>query len=170
VTSAQEQATRFPSYRLCRVTVTIEPSCLEDPCHVWQGATVWGGYALRRVNGVRYIEHRRVWEEAHGTIPDGWDVHHLCGRRRCINLNHLEALPRGEHIRRHRSEPLPDGVARVLSMQADLPTRATVDHTKVYYERCQRGHELTPDNVVIFKNRRGRLCKTCRMMKRGRRG
>jgi hypothetical protein len=83
------------SYRLGRVEVRVEAGPLDTPCHVWQGALMWG-YPIRRINYVRRAEHRRVWEEANGPIPDGHDIHHICGERRCINPDHLEAITRSE--------------------------------------------------------------------------
>lgn len=168
-TRSRSEATRFSSYRLGNVLVTIEPSPLEDPCHVWQGTTVGGGYPMRRVDGKLQEEHRRVWEAEHGPIPPRWDVHHLCGRRRCINLQHLEAMPRGEHLRRHRSEPLPDGVATVVAVQAGLSEGGVTDHRRVLRTHCQRGHAMTPDNVIPHHSGRGRLCKTCDELRKERR-
>lgn len=157
------------SYRLGRVLVLIKQGPLDTPCHVWQGSTMFG-YPIRRVDGVRDRETRRVWVERNGPIPPGHDIHHICGRRRCINPDHLEALSRSDHLRRHRSEHQPDGVAAVLATQTDDDRDAVTDHRKVLNTHCKRGHELTPDNVLPHPSGRGRLCKTCRMMKRGRNG
>ena len=41
--------------------------------------------------------HRLKWEEAHGSIPDGYEVNHRCLNRACSNLEHLELLDGTEH-------------------------------------------------------------------------
>jgi hypothetical protein len=149
-----------PGYFLGRVQVLIERGPLDTPCHVWQGATMWG-YALRRVDGIRKVEHRRVWENAHGEIPAGYDIHHICGQRRCINLEHLEMLTRSEHLKRHRNEPQPDGVARVLAKQTDL--RNVAYAKPILSLTCPHGHAYTPENTrtVKTKGKPHRQCITC---------
>jgi len=77
---------------------------LDSPCEVVAGparnyATVWVG------GGKTYVyAHRKAYEEAHGPIPEGYDVHHVCGVKRCVNSEHLEAIPHAEHGFKRRRE------------------------------------------------------------------
>lgn len=48
--------------------------------------------------------YRELCEEAHGKIPKGSVVHHVCGEPACINLEHLEVLTASEHARTHASQ------------------------------------------------------------------
>lgn len=41
--------------------------------------------------------HVYIWEQHHGKLPEGYEVHHKCGNRACCNINHLEALDGREH-------------------------------------------------------------------------
>lgn len=41
--------------------------------------------------------HRRAWRLAHGKIPDGYEIDHICRNRRCVKLGHLQLLTRSEH-------------------------------------------------------------------------
>ena len=43
--------------------------------------------------------HRYVWEKERGTIPEGYDVHHLNGDRADNRIENLECLPKAEHTR-----------------------------------------------------------------------
>ena len=45
--------------------------------------------------------HRTVYEARHGpgSIPEGWEVDHICGNRACCNPSHLRVLSRSEHKR-----------------------------------------------------------------------
>jgi hypothetical protein len=56
-----------------------------------------GGYILVAFNGVQMLEHRMVWEQAHGKLSQGWMVHHLNGKRDDNCLKNLIALPQGKH-------------------------------------------------------------------------
>ena len=47
----------------------------------------------------RTTHHRYVYEQVHGKLPPGVQVHHTCENRRCINVDHLEALTISEHAK-----------------------------------------------------------------------
>jgi hypothetical protein len=42
--------------------------------------------------------HRFAYELAKGPVPDGFDVHHTCLTRRCVNPDHLESVTRAENL------------------------------------------------------------------------
>lgn len=64
-------------------------------CHRWQGTLSLDGYA----RAGKDLAHRRGWEEANGPIPEHVQVHHTCGVRDCINIDHLRLIDRSEHAR-----------------------------------------------------------------------
>ncbi len=43
------------------------------------------------------MHHRLVWEEANGSIPEGYEVDHICRNRGCQNIEHLQILTGTEH-------------------------------------------------------------------------
>lgn len=55
------------------------------------------GYLRVRLDGKLTMYHRFIWENAIGPIPEGYEVHHLCLNRGCVNLRHLRVLPIKEH-------------------------------------------------------------------------
>jgi len=77
----------------------IEPG--PGGCWLWRLKTDRGGYGLAWINGRGYRAARLAYETWIGEIPPGHDIHHLCQHRHCVNPAHLEAKPRGEHIRFH---------------------------------------------------------------------
>ena len=109
-------------------------------CWLWTGyvnswgyGTVWSSAAKK----VRYA-HRVSYEQKTGlTIPDGMDINHLCRVRCCVNPDHLEVLPRSEHMSRQLS--------------------ATKTH-------CVRGHPLSGENIYLYANR-FRQCRACRAIR-----
>ena len=50
-------------------------------------------------SGDRHLLHRRIWEDAHGPIPDGWDIHHRDEDKTHNALENFECLPKAEHTR-----------------------------------------------------------------------
>lgn len=50
------------------------------------------------------ILHREIWSSAHGSIPDGWVVHHVDGNKGNNALSNLRAEPWGKHTSDHNKE------------------------------------------------------------------
>ena len=84
-----------------------------NDCILWTGKIRSDGYGV--VNPVRWgttMPHRYSYALAFGPILDGYEIDHLCHNaddscepskclhRRCINPDHLEAVPREENVRR----------------------------------------------------------------------
>lgn len=64
-------------------------------CRMWTGWTDGNGYscmAWRRADGTRQVvrTYRLIVETITGPIPEGYTVHHTCGRVGCVSPNHLE--------------------------------------------------------------------------------
>lgn len=75
----------------------------ENGCHVFTGARERGygriGRGGGRGSGADYT-HRVMYIAAHGSIPDGLHIDHLCRNRSCCNPEHLEAVSQAENNRR----------------------------------------------------------------------
>ncbi len=72
----------------------------DDGCHVWMGARFSTGYGQFKLDGKTQLAHRVAWLWFTGSVAD--QVHHLCGVKACVNPEHLEAVNRKQHARRHR--------------------------------------------------------------------
>ena len=108
-----------------------QPTTIEDlldrvvvsPCGCWlyAGGDSGNGYARILRPGTRnaMAAHRYVYLTFKGEIPPGWHVDHLCRRwhcdapehalivRRCVNPDHLEAVPhRVNYARRDQANGL----------------------------------------------------------------
>lgn len=106
----------------------------ENGCWNWLGRLSRDGRGWRRHTRA----HRAVYEELIGPIPKGYDLHHSCENKLCVNPNHMEPLTPEAHKLAH-------GVVGVTIL------------------RCRAGHALTEDNVVHRKC--GRECRACRNQK-----
>ena len=65
------------------------------------GGLASNGYRRVTINGRRVLEHRAVWERAHGPIPPRHDVHHINGDRADNRLDNLELMSHSDHVRLH---------------------------------------------------------------------
>lgn len=105
-----------------------------DKCWiVVQGAPNNGGYMTFQKMGA----HVWMWNCMFGPLPNGWDVHHKCGNKPCINPMHLQSLTKNAHGLMH-------GQRRKKKV-------------------CKRGHVLSEVGVYI-QNTYGyttRNCKAC---------
>ena len=115
-------------------------------CWLWLADVNHKGYGRFRVGKKKPHAHRVSYELYKGSIPDGFDIDHLCRNHQCVNPDHLEAVTRGENLRR------------------GLGNKGDVNRNKTH---CPRGHEYTRENTYI--NPAGsRECRTCKAMFRKR--
>jgi hypothetical protein len=77
-----------------------------DGCLLWLGPIDPTGYGRTSVHGELFYVHRRAWELARGQIPAGRFLDHLCRRRDCVNVEHLEPVTTAQNNRRSRSTKL----------------------------------------------------------------
>lgn len=113
-------------------------------CWLWTGNLQAYGYGAS-------LPHRKSYRIFHGPIPEGYHVDHLCHNadptcnagieclhRRCVNPDHLEAVPQYTNLMRGRST-------------------AAKNAAKTH---CPHGHPFDEENTLHW--RRGRICKACR--------
>lgn len=105
-----------------------------DECWAWLASRCSDGYGTFRVGERIAGAHRVAYEMLVGPIPDGLELDHLCSLRECVNPAHLEPVTHAENVARGRA------------------TRPT---------HCSKGHERTPENVLIQANDGHRRCRVC---------
>jgi len=119
-------------------TPVVTDTGFETPCHLWSGPLAKNGYARIKRDGKEIRLHRHYYEQAFGPIPPGYDVHHRCHQRACLNPNHLVIMLRDDHLALHRAE---------------LPGIQWRTH-------CKYGHEYTPENTFLDCGKYQK-CVTC---------
>lgn len=81
------------------------------------------------------LAHVVAWERAYGPVPDDKELDHLCRRRNCCALAHLELASRSEQERRK--------LWKVRAKRA----------------KCPQGHDMNINAMTTPEG--GRVCRTC---------
>ena len=77
----------------------IEPT---TGCWVWQRSASLNGYGQVWHEGRLQRAHRVFYQLYVGPIPDGLQIDHRCGNKRCVNPDHLDAVTALENTHRSR--------------------------------------------------------------------
>jgi len=70
----------------------------ETPCWIWQRGMDGHGYGAKYFNNRMDKAHRMYYREMVGEIPEGFELHHQCGNRACVNPSHLQPMSRNDHM------------------------------------------------------------------------
>src|SRR5262244_2273460 len=70
----------------------------ESGCLLYMGRLDENGYARISCQGKNRIGSDAVYEMVHGTIPEGYEVDHICHVRRCVEPSHLRLLTHRENV------------------------------------------------------------------------
>lgn len=121
-------------------------------CWQWLAGTLHGYGVFSTCTdgrGQSHYAHRYSYELAHGPVPDGLTIDHVCHsrdkscgggdrckHRKCVNPDHLEPVTNVENVMRGRSA-------------------AALNSVKTH---CKRGHEFTAE---MCRSDGTRACSTC---------
>jgi len=112
----------------------------EGECWIWTGAKTRLGYGQIRIERRTEYVHRTLYELAHGQIPPGLVLDHLCRNPSCARPSHLEPVSQKENVVRGES--------------GAWQRRKT---------HCPHGHPYSPENTYSRPSRPNeRACRTCR--------
>lgn len=110
---------------------TLENGCIVPTSHKLNN----DGYFRKVINGKHKMYHRYVYEQEHGSIPDGYEIDHKCKNRSCCNVDHLQRMLSSEHRAKDNMERSGNFSGKPLS-QKFTGIRTPVRDT---YELLQNG-------------------------------
>lgn len=142
-----------------------------DECWPWTAATQKGYGVFMRADRKSRKAHRVAWEYAHGVLPDGVPLDHLCHtndasctkgdqclHRRCCNPDHLEPVTHQENSRRAGSRrvrthcPAGHSYEKYGRNQGGYPACRICDAVKHHQRTAKRREEQgLPPKVVPAK-------------------
>ena len=115
-----------------------------NTCWNWKSIINNHGYGIVIQNYKRLRAHRVAYEYVKGTIPDGYQIDHICENKICVNPEHLRAVTHEEH-KEHTARQM---------------RKAMLEKT-----HCSWGHPLDNDNGYLYTGPQGRKkwkCRLCR--------
>jgi HNH endonuclease len=116
-----EEAVKADDYRFAMLVHLLDESLMMTPCHYYTGPGNAQGYGLFTIKKRTVLAHRWWWQQ-NRALDEALVLDHLCGVRRCVNLEHLEPVTqvenmrrakRTDHVRHLRDLARPIGVGRV---------------------------------------------------------
>lgn len=141
---------RAESVALAAERVLARSEEMPDGCRLWTGPVNHSGYPVIHMRQHSTTgAYRAVYEATHGPIPEGMQVEHACHsanvdtcrdgatcqHRRCVEITHLELLS----VKENNGRSL-----------------------KAQKTHCVNGHERTPENTYVRKDRGGvKQCRVC---------
>ncbi len=82
-------------------------------CWNWKRPLNSYGYGRVTRHGKTIGAHQYFYSLYQGEIPNGCEVHHLCGNTKCVNPKHLTAVTRREHMATDGRSPFGNKKAKV---------------------------------------------------------
>lgn len=115
---------------------------IENPysCWLWRAGKQSDGYGIFQLRRRKpALAHRVAYKLWFGTVPDGFELDHLCRRRDCVNPYHLESVTHYENMRR-----------------GDVWKTLNANAIKTH---CPKGHEYNTANTRVYRGLR--YCREC---------
>lgn len=114
-------------------------------CVEWTGYrnTARKGYGRFKFDGKRVMAHRWAYEWANGpeSIPDGFQIDHLCRNTMCVAPEHLEVVTPRENTRRGSC------------VEVNTARQRAKTH-------CAKGHPYDDQNTYV-RSENTRKCRQC---------
>lgn len=98
----------------------------------------------------RVLQHRKIWFDANGAIPDGYVIHHINGDKKDDRLENLELCTRSGHMKEH----YPNGFCNVAW------NKGTTEYAQVACEQCGTTFSRLAKEVRKTKSRGSRVLCT----------
>jgi len=96
-------------------TVTTETGCIECTSHSLNKDGYVRLFVSKHSKPRMQFLHRIEWEKKYGSVPEGFEIDHVCRNRACCNTDHLQLLTVSEHKIKTNKERYLDRKLKILS-------------------------------------------------------
>lgn len=114
-------------------------------------------YIQRWANGVPFAEHRAIYEQHFGPIPEGFQVHHRNENTKDNNPENLKALSPGDHKKTHSKRYIrhPDGgwdkICHTCGVQKPLTEFHTANSGTTHRRDCKPCRNMIENRLTRTK-------------------
>ena len=117
-------------------------------CWEWKASTARGYGHMRHPETKKVVRaHRFVYEQQTGEIiPKGYECHHVCANKRCVNPSHIEIVTHKDHF------AIDDALLELAKANAARQRNI---------EECPQGHPYSGSNLYVDPHGH-RHCRICR--------
>lgn len=98
------------------------------------------------------MHYRKIWAAANGSIPDGFDIHHVDGDRSNNDIDNLKCVSKEEHYQIHYAQGDWDACAAILKrMNSNAEEQRNLNSIagKIAHERGKGIHGLSLEQKRI---------------------
>lgn len=113
----------------------------DEGCWLWSASVRQNGYGQINLAGRNRSAHRVAWELAHGEIPTGLLVDHICRHRACVNPDHLRLATKKQNA--ENREAIGAGMSGVRGVKWDGSRDAWVAALTHNYQSIHLGRFST---------------------------
>ncbi len=78
--------------------IPLVKGCPVTPCWIHDGGVNADGYPRWWFNGAAEPVYWYAYRQKYGRVPKGFELHHKCENRRCVNPTHLQAVKHRDHV------------------------------------------------------------------------
>ncbi len=106
------------------------PPAPDGDCLLWIKSRDHRGYGRIRFGNTMVAVHRIIFEDAHGDLPNGYEIDHTCRNRACLNIDHLRAVTHKQNQENHggAKSTSQSGVRGVCWSKKNRKWKAQVSH------------------------------------------
>ena len=119
----------------------------QSGCWNWVKAKDKDGYGVVKDGPRTARAHRWIYERLISSIPDEFELDHLCVNRGCVAPYHLEPVTKAENYQRMK--------LRTTEAEAQRPTKMRVGATTVRELMCAQLLSLPIGGVIVLPGRKG---------------
>lgn len=108
-------------------------SVWDGDCLVWTRYINASGYGEIGWNNKVWLVHRASYIAAHGSIPEGMFIDHICHNRKCLNIKHLRLATNKQNTENRAPRSTKEAGYRGVTKRRNSWIAQVTHNNKLYY-------------------------------------